>query len=148
MTTCAVCELHAESTFKIDGMDCYKIFVTLSDGFEKYLFVDAGSFMIVAGRGSVPIHAFGAAVTTEGRTLDYQPTNGVLMPHRMIEVELATGKVLSDARNVVIEANTIYDPSIFIAGLVVLMATAACACALPAFRAARIDPLETIGGER
>jgi len=67
----------------------------------------------VAGRGSAPIHAFGAAVTTEGRILDYQPTNGVLMPHRIIEVELATGKVLSDARNVTIEANTLTDPSIF-----------------------------------
>ena len=22
MTTCTVCELHAESTFKIEGMDC------------------------------------------------------------------------------------------------------------------------------
>jgi len=105
--------LELQGTEKIDGKDCYKIFVTLSDGFQKYLFVDIGSFMIVAGRGSAPIHAFGAAVTTEGRILDYQPTNGVLMPHRIIEVELATGKVLSDARNVTIEANTLTDPSIF-----------------------------------
>jgi len=106
-------KLELQGTEKIDGKDCYRIFVTLSDGFRKYLFVDVESFMIVAGRGSAPIHAFGAPVTTEGRFLDYQPTNGVLMPHRIIEVELATGKVLSDARNVTIEANTITDPSIF-----------------------------------
>ncbi len=24
MTTCPVCELHAESTFKIEGMDCHE----------------------------------------------------------------------------------------------------------------------------
>ena len=24
MTTCAVCELHAESTFRIEGMDCHE----------------------------------------------------------------------------------------------------------------------------
>ena len=106
-------KLELQGTEKIDGKDCYRIFVTLSDGFRKYLFVDVESFMIVAGRGSAPIHAFGAPVTTEGRFLDYQPTNGVLMPHSIIEVELATGKVLSDARNVTIEANTITDPSIF-----------------------------------
>jgi hypothetical protein len=23
-TTCSVCELHAESTFKIEGMDCHE----------------------------------------------------------------------------------------------------------------------------
>ena len=24
MSTCQVCELHAESTFKIEGMDCHE----------------------------------------------------------------------------------------------------------------------------
>ncbi|HVV44772.1 MAG TPA: tetratricopeptide repeat protein [Bryobacteraceae bacterium] len=106
-------KLELQGTEKIDGKECYKIFVTLSDGFQKYLFVDRESFLIAAGRGSAPIHAFGAAVTTEGRFLDYKPTNGVLFPRRVIEVELATGRILSDARNVTIEANTLTDPSIF-----------------------------------
>lgn len=106
-------KLELQGTEKIDGKECYKIFVTLSDGFRKYLFVDAQTFLTVAGRGSAPIHAFGAPVTTEGRFLDYQPVNGVLTPRRIIEVEIATGKVLADSRAVIEEANTITDPSIF-----------------------------------
>ncbi|HVW10849.1 MAG TPA: hypothetical protein VHC90_19820 [Bryobacteraceae bacterium] len=106
-------KLELQGMEKIDGKDCHKIFVTLSDGFQKYLFVDAGTFLTIAGRGSAPIHAFGAPVTTEGRFLDYQPVNGVLIPRRIIEVEIATGKVLADSRAVIVEANTIDDPSIF-----------------------------------
>lgn len=106
-------KLDLQGIEKIDGHDTYRIFVTLSDGFQKYNFVDAETFLITAGRGSAPIHAFGAPVTTEGRLLDYQPVNGVLMPRRIVEAEIATGKVLAESRSVIIEANTITDPAIF-----------------------------------
>jgi hypothetical protein len=105
--------LDLQGTERIGDRDCYRIFVTLSDGFEKYVFVDQETFLTIAGRGSAPIHAFGQAVTTEGRFLDYQPVNGVLIPRRITEVELATGKVLAESRSVIVEANTISDVSIF-----------------------------------
>jgi hypothetical protein len=75
--------------------------------------VDQETFLTIAGRGSAPIHAFGQPVTTEGRILDYEPVNGVLIPRRIVEVELATGKVLAESRSVIVEANTITDVSIF-----------------------------------
>ena len=106
-------KLELQGMEKIDGRDFWKIFVTLADGFQKYVFVDAQTFFTTAGRGSAPIHAFGVPVTTEGRFLDFQPVNGVLMPRRIIEVEMATGKVPAESRAVIIEANTITDPSIF-----------------------------------
>src|SRR6266851_1011632 len=40
----------------------YKLHVTLADGFEKDLFVDQKSFLIVGDRRSAPVHAFGEAV--------------------------------------------------------------------------------------
>ncbi len=53
----------------IGERDTYRIFVTLSDGFEKYVFVDRDNFLTVAGRSSAPVHAFGDPVTSEGRFL-------------------------------------------------------------------------------
>src|SRR5881275_2340144 len=35
MTTCAVCELHAESTFKIEGMDCREEVAMLERRFKN-----------------------------------------------------------------------------------------------------------------
>jgi tetratricopeptide (TPR) repeat protein len=98
---------------KIDDRACYQILVTLSDGVQKLVFVDKETLLTIAGRGSAPIHAFGQPVTTEGRFLDYQPVNGVLTPRRIIEVEIATGKVLAESRAVTVEANTVEDVSIF-----------------------------------
>ncbi len=105
--------LELRGTEPIGGRDCYRILTTLSDGFQKDLFVDKSTFMILASRISAPVHAFGQAVTSEGRFLDYQPVNGVLIPRRTLEVDLATGKVMADGRSVIVEANTITDPSIF-----------------------------------
>jgi len=105
--------LRLEGTERIGDRDCYRIFVTLSDGFERYLFVDQETLLTIAGRISAPIHAFGQPVTTESRFLDYEPVNGVLIPRRTVEVEMATGKVLAESRSVIVEANTITDLSIF-----------------------------------
>jgi len=98
---------------KIGDRQCYKIQVTLADGFEKYVFVDRETFLVIADRKSAPIHAFGSSVISETRFSDYQPVNGVLMWRRELEVEMATGRVLAESRRVTIEANTLHDPSIF-----------------------------------
>jgi tetratricopeptide (TPR) repeat protein len=87
--------------------------VTLADGFEKLLFIDAENFLIVAERKAAPIHAFGNAVSTETRFSDYRPEGGVVMQHRAMETEIATGKVLNEFRTVRVEVNTLNDPAIF-----------------------------------
>src|SRR5271167_1827762 len=57
------------------GQPAYKLHVTLADGFEKDVFIDPVSFLIVGDRRSAPIHAFGAAVRSENRIGDYRPVN-------------------------------------------------------------------------
>ena len=106
-------QLELAGSEKIGDRECYKIQVTLADGFRKYVFVDRDTFLLIADRKSAPIHAFGSSVASETRFSDYQPVNGVLMSRRELEVEIATGRVLAESRRVTIEANTIHDPSIF-----------------------------------
>lgn len=102
-----------EEKEKIANRNAYKLRVTLSDGFEKIIFVDAESFLTVAERKAAPIHAFGNAVSTETRFSDYRSEGGVLMNHRTMEAEIATGKVLNEFRTVTVEVNTLNDPAIF-----------------------------------
>jgi hypothetical protein len=102
-----------EGKEKIADRNAYKLRVTLSDGFEKIIFVGAESFLIVAERKAAPIHAFGNAVSTETRFSDYRSEGGVLMNHRTMEAEIATGKVLNEFRTVTVEVNTLNDPAIF-----------------------------------
>ena len=63
----------------LDGKKVYKLHVTLADkGFEKDLFLDQESFLIVGDRRSAPVHAFGEPVRSENRIRDYREVNGVL----------------------------------------------------------------------
>lgn len=77
------------------GNPAYKLHVTLADGFEKDVFVDRHSFLIVGDRRAAPIHAFGASVRSENRIGDYRSVNGVLFPYTITEVEIGTGKELN-----------------------------------------------------
>lgn len=98
---------------KIGDRECYKIKATLADEFQKFVFVDRHTFLVIADRKSAPIHAFGNSVTSETRFSEFQPVNGVLLSRRELEVEIATGRVLAESRRVSIEANTLHDPAIF-----------------------------------
>ncbi len=77
------------------GEKVHKLHVTLADGFEKDLFVDQKSFLIVGDRRSAPVHAFGEAVQSENRIGDYRVVNGVLFPFTFTEVEMASGKEMN-----------------------------------------------------
>lgn len=103
--------LTLEGTERLGDRDCYKIQVTLADGFQKFLFVDQKTFLIDTDRKSAPIHAFGKPVTSETRLSDYRPVNGVLMWRRSLETEISTGKVLAEGRRVTIEANPVVKPA-------------------------------------
>lgn len=67
----------------------------MADGFEKDLFVDKESFLIVGDRRSAPIYAFGEPVRSENRIGNYRAVNGVLYPFLFVEAEIATGKELN-----------------------------------------------------
>ena len=105
--------LELQGMEEIGGHNAYRVHVTLADGFDKLVFIDAENFLIAAERKSAPIHAFGQAVATETRFSDYHAQGGVMMYRRTLEVEIASGKVLNEFRRLVIETNTLNDPSIF-----------------------------------
>ena len=77
------------------GKPAYRLHVTLADGFEKDVFVDPESYLIVGDRRSAPVHAFGEEVRSENRISDYRRVNGVLFPFKIVETEIATGKELN-----------------------------------------------------
>jgi Tetratricopeptide repeat len=106
-------KLELQGRENVGGHDTYTILVTLADGFQKYVFVDAATFLIVADRKAAPIHAFGQSINSEDRFEDYRSVQGVLIPFRILEVELSTGKILAESRKVSIEVNTLHDVSIF-----------------------------------
>jgi hypothetical protein len=79
----------------IDNKPAYKLHLVLADGFEKDLFVDQQSYLIIAERHSAPVHAFGASIRSENRISDYRQVNGVMFAFSVREVEIATGKELN-----------------------------------------------------
>ena len=96
-----------------DRKPVYRVHVTLADGFEKDLFIDEQSFLIIGDRRSAPIHAFGDPVRSENRISDYRPVNGVLFPFSVVEVEIATGKELNRFTVQSIAVNEKLDPAFF-----------------------------------
>lgn len=104
-------ELSGSETFA--GKPAYKLHVTLADGFEKDVFVDRESFLILGDRRSAKIHAFGEAVRSENHFSDYRQVNGVLFPYRVEEVEIATGKELNSSTVRSMVANQPFDRSFF-----------------------------------
>jgi hypothetical protein len=105
--------LELEGTEAIEGRAAYKIRATLADGFQKLMFVDTSNYWIVAERKRAPLHAFGDTVATETRYEDFRPEGGLLMAHRSLEVEIATGQVMNEFRRLRVEINTVQDPSLF-----------------------------------
>lgn len=96
-----------------DGKPAYHLQVTLIDGFEKHLFVDQQSFLIVGDRRAAPIHAFGEPVRSENRIGDCRQVNGVLFAFLIVEVEISTGKELNRFTTQSIEVNAKLDTSFF-----------------------------------
>lgn len=95
------------------GKPAYKLHITLADGFEKELFVDRQSYLIVGDRRSAPIHAFGEPVRSENRIGDYRRVSGVLFPYSIKEVEITTGRELNSNTVQSLEVNKTFDASFF-----------------------------------
>jgi tetratricopeptide (TPR) repeat protein len=91
----------------------YHLHVVLADGFEKEVFLDPESYLVVGDRRSAPVHAFGSEVRSENRISDYRRVNGVLFPFKITETEIATGKELNSNTVKSLEVNTPMEPSFF-----------------------------------
>ena len=79
----------------VGGRKAYGIALTLRDGTRALYLIDRETFLIAAVRKVAPIHAFGAAVSTEERVSDYRRVDGILFSFTSAEVEIATGKLLN-----------------------------------------------------
>jgi hypothetical protein len=95
------------------GRPAYKLHMTLEDGFEKDVFLDQQSYLIVGDRRSAPIHAFGSFVRSENRIGDYHSANGVLFPYTITEIEMATGRELNSSTVQSITVNELLDVDFF-----------------------------------
>jgi len=88
--------LELLGTDSIGGRPAYHLRATYPDGFQNDVFVDVGTWLIVAYRKAAPIHAFGEEVATETRVSDWRDLNGALFPMRFDEYVIATGEPLGD----------------------------------------------------
>jgi Zn2+/Cd2+-exporting ATPase len=74
MSTCTVCELHAESTFKIEGMDCREEVALLERRFKNLTGIEAFTADVMGQRLHVK---YDAAILTTGRIADAVADTGM-----------------------------------------------------------------------
>ncbi len=98
---------------ELDGKPVHRLLVTLRDGFQRELWIDPESHLVVAEKRTAPIHAYGDPVTSLTRIEDYRSVAGVLFPYRYVEAEIATGKPLSSMQWGKVEVNRELDPAWF-----------------------------------
>lgn len=97
----------------IGDRKAWRLVVTMPDGFRQEEFIDVETYLLIAERKTAPIHAFGERVRSEERIGDYREVAGVLFAFAHREVEIATGKVLSQMQWNEIVANDPLDPAAF-----------------------------------
>jgi hypothetical protein len=73
----------------------HRLRVSLADGWEKEYIFDDSTGLIVALRKAMPVHATGAPVTSVTVYEDWRVEGGVLQPHRFIERELQSGRLMN-----------------------------------------------------
>jgi Zn2+/Cd2+-exporting ATPase len=74
VTTCTVCELHAESTFKIEGMDCREEVAMLERRFKNLIGIEAFTADVMGQRLHVK---YDAAILTTGSIADAVADTGM-----------------------------------------------------------------------
>src|SRR4051812_41693625 len=63
---------------RIGTASAYAMRVGYPDGYERDVFVDMRTWLVVGYRAKAPVHAFGAGVSSETRVSDYRRINGAL----------------------------------------------------------------------
>ncbi len=98
---------------KLNGSDVYLLRVTLSDGWIKDYYLNTKSYLIVALRKAMPLHATGPDIESLSLYEDYKSVAGVLFPHSFVERNTATGKIMNTLHWKFIEANVKIDDEQF-----------------------------------
>ena len=98
---------------KLGEKDVYRLRVTLKDGWVKDYYLDTHTYLIVALRKAMPLHATGPAIESLTMYADYRPVAGVLYPHSFLERNTATGQIMNTLVWKTIEANVAIDDSEF-----------------------------------
>jgi hypothetical protein len=100
--------LESAGRERIGGVDYHLLRLTLDDGFETLYYLNPDTGLIERERQHRAMHVDvdPVPVWIETEFSDWRTTGGVLYPHRMVEREMATGKVLSTATTLAIRLNS------------------------------------------
>lgn len=81
----------------IDGVDYEVLKVTLSDGFENYALIDPESGLVTRSRNKRALHVDvdDEEKVIESRMGDFRRVGAIVHPHSVVEVDLATGEILT-----------------------------------------------------
>ena len=94
---------------RLAGKNVYHLRVTLRDGWAKDYYLDTESYLIVALRKAMPLHATGPDIESLTMYEDYRSVAGVLYPHSFVERNTRTGAILNTLHWKEIEANVEID---------------------------------------
>jgi len=99
----------------LDGINYYKLRVTLADGYETTLYVDPSSWRITKRRDVRALHPDidPTPTTIEGRKLDFRKVGDVWFAFGGEDVDVKTGKVLETTRIEEVKVNPAIDAAIF-----------------------------------
>ena len=89
--------------------------LTLSDGFENYLWVDEQTGYVTRVRNTRALHVDidNDEKVIEARMSDFQPVGNIVHPHRVQEVDIATEEVLVDITLLSLELNQVLRDNYF-----------------------------------
>ena len=81
----------------IDGVDYQVLKITLSDGFENYALIDSSSGLVTRSRNRRALHVDidDEEKVIESRIDDFRQVGDIVHPHSVVEVDLASGEILS-----------------------------------------------------
>ncbi|HYL56975.1 MAG TPA: hypothetical protein VEU73_15495 [Gemmatimonadales bacterium] len=95
----------------LDQRETCALRVTLADGWEKEYYFDPRTYLIVAVRKAMPVHATGPAVISLSYYSDWRRVSGVLTPHTFIERERGSGRTMNILHWDLIELNPVLTPT-------------------------------------
>ncbi len=92
---------------ELDGTEYSVLKLTLSDGFENYLWVDRESGFVVRARNTRALHVDvnDEETVIESRISDFRRVGDIVHPHSVLEVDLKTGESLVDVSLLSIDLN-------------------------------------------
>ncbi len=100
---------------QIDGNHYAVLKLTLSDGFQNFLWIDLESGFVTRSRNTRALHVDinDEETVIESRVSDFRRTAGIMHPHSVVEVNLKTGETLVEITLLSLELNDKISDSYF-----------------------------------